>query len=51
MNISVTDTEHRLVVAEGEEDGWTGSLGSAEANHDMEWISNKVLLCSTGNYI
>ena len=35
--------------------GWIGSLGLADANcyieNDIEWINNKVLLNSTGNYI
>ena len=31
--------------------GWNGSLGLADANPHTEWISNKILLCSTGNYI
>ena len=35
----------------GEE--WIGSLGQADANYyiEREWINNKVLLYSTGNYI
>ena len=31
--------------------GWSGSLGLADANYYREWINNKVLLYSTGNYI
>ena len=31
-------------------DGRTGSLGLAD-NKRLEWINNKVLLYSTGNYI
>ena len=34
----------------GEE--WSGSLGLADANGVyIEWINNKVLLYSTGNYV
>ena len=37
---------------EGEEVGWTGSLGLGDANYlYIEWINNKVLLYSTENYI
>ena len=28
-----------------------GSLGFADANLHIEWVNNKVLLCSTKNYI
>ena len=28
----------------GEREGWSGSLGLADANDYIEWISNKVLL-------
>ena len=45
--------ENRHVVAKGEGEGvrWTGSLGLVEAKLlHLEWISNEVLLCSTGNY-
>jgi len=33
--------------------GWNGSLGLADANKYIytEWINNKILLYSTGNYI
>ena len=31
--------------------GWTESLGLVDANLHLEWISNEVLLYSTGNYI
>ena len=41
--------ESRLVVAKGEEVGWTGSLGLVDANFTFEWISNEVLLYSTRN--
>ena len=30
---------------------WIGSLGLVDANSYIEWINNKVLLYSTGNYI
>ena len=34
-------------------EGWIGSLGLADVNYILyiEWINNKVLLYSTGNYI
>ena len=43
------DLENRLMVAKGEGQGvgWTGNLGLV----DLEWISNEILLHSTGNYI
>ena len=31
--------------------GWTGSLGLVGVNLHLEWISNEVLLYSTGIYI
>ena len=31
----LTDTENRLVVVNGEAEGWTGSLGLADANYYM----------------
>ena len=31
--------------------GWTGNLELADATVTYEWINNKVLLYSTGNYI
>ena len=45
--------ENRLMIAkdEGEGVGWTGSLGLIDANLPLEWISNEILLYSTGNYI
>ena len=37
---------------EGERVGWIGSLGFVDVNSlDLEWISNEVLLYSTGNCI
>ena len=45
--------ENRLVVAKGEEvgEGWTGSFGISRCKlSSIGWISNKVLLHSTGNY-
>ena len=36
---------------EGEEVGWTGSFGVGRCKRlHLEWISNEVLLYSTGNY-
>ena len=32
-------------------ESWIGNLGLADANLYIEWINNKVLLYSTGNYI
>ena len=55
MNLSMkqkqTQREKRLVVTKGE--GWIGSLGLADSNYILytEWVNNKVLLYSTGNYI
>ena len=48
------DVENRLVVAKGEGEGvgWTGSLRLTDAKLlHFEWISNEILLYSTGNYI
>ena len=46
------DLENRLVVAEEEEGvGWTESLGLIDADLHLAWISNEILLYSTGNYI
>ena len=43
---------NRLMVAEGVGEGWSGSLGLADANYEIiEWINNKVLLYSPGNCI
>ena len=45
--------ESRLVVAKGEGkgEGWTGVRVSRCKLSHLEWISNEVLLCSTGSYI
>ena len=58
MNLStekkLMDLENRPVVAKGEGEGvgWIGSLGLIDADYlPLEWISNKILLCSTGNYV
>ena len=58
MNLStekkLMDLENRLVVAKGEEEGVgsTGNLVLIDANYGIwEWISNEILLCSTGNYV
>ena len=50
----LTNAENTSVVAKGmwgigTEVGW--SLGLADTNLSREWINNKVLLYSTGNYI
>ena len=47
------DIENRLMAAEEEGEGmtWTGSLRLADTNLHLKWISNEVLLYSTGNYI
>ena len=49
-----TDIENRLVVAKGEGlgggVGWEFGVGRCKLLH-LEWINNKVLLYSTGNYI
>ena len=50
----VTDIEKRLVAAkvEGEGSGMDGDLGVGRCKLlHLEWISNEVLLYSTGNYI
>ena len=51
---SDSDMEDRLVVAEGEQGGsgmdWELAISRCKLLHG-EWINNKVLLCSTGNYI
>ena len=50
----LTDMENRLVVVKGEREGsqmdWVFGVGSCKLLH-LEWISNEVLLYSTGNYI
>ena len=43
-------TENRLVVAKGEWDGWEFGVSRCKLLHS-EWISSKVLLYSTENYI
>ena len=49
----IMDLENRLVVAKGEEEG-VGWTESPRVNRcrllPLEWISNEILLCSTGNY-
>ena len=46
------DLENRLVVAKrkGERAGWTGNPGLIDVNYCL-WISNAILLYSTGNCI
>ena len=50
----IMDLENSLVVAKEEGEG-VGLLGSLRVNRykllPLEWISNEVLLCSTGNYV
>ena len=54
MNLStekkIMDLKNRSVVAkgEGEGEGWTGNRCKLLP---LEWISNDILLYSTGNYI
>ena len=43
--------KNRLVVAKGEWEGVGGSGREWEANLHLQWISNEVLLYSTGNYM
>ena len=54
MNLStekkIMDLENRLVVAKRE--GEDGVLGVNRCKLlPLEWISNEILLCSTGNYV
>ena len=59
MNLStekkIMDLENRPVVAkgEGERVGLLGSLGLIDRYKllPLGWISNEILLCSTGNYV
>ena len=48
------DIENRLVVAKGEVGGsgmdWEFGVGKCNLLH-LEWVSNEVLLCSTGNCV
>ena len=47
----IMDLEKRLVVAKGEREG-AGVLGVNRCRLLLlEWISNEILLCSTGNYV
>ena len=50
----LTDIENRLVVAKGNREGsgmdWEFGVSRCKLFH-LEWISNEVLLHSTGNYI
>ena len=58
MNLSTkqkqTDIENRLVVAKGKGgrggNDWEFGISRCKLLH-LEWINNKVLLYSTGNYI
>ena len=48
----IMDLENRLVVAKGEGVGWIGEFGVNGCKLLLlEWISNEILLCSTGNYV
>ena len=59
MNLStekeIMDLENRLVVAKGERERGSGVVGELGVNRckllPLEWISNEILLCSTGNYV
>ena len=50
----IMDLENRLVVAKGE-GGGSGMDWELGVNRcrllPLEWISNEILLCSTGNYV
>ena len=49
---NIMDLENRLVVAKGGENGMDGEPGVNRYRLlPLEWISNEVLLYSTGNYI
>ena len=49
----ILDLVNRIVVAEGEGEGMglMRCLGSTDADLPLEWISNEILLCKTGNYV
>ena len=56
MNLStekkIMDLENRLVVAKGQGSGMDGELGVNRCRLlPLEWISNEILLCSSGNYV
>ena len=56
MNVStekkIIDLENRLVVAQGGGSGKDWELGvSGCKGLLLEWISNEILPCSTGNYV
>ena len=50
----IMDLENRIVVAKGE-GGRSRVVGELGVNRykllPLEWISNEILLCSTGNYV
>ena len=52
---TITDIENRVVVAKAEGAGgqieWTVGVSRCKLYTYIEWISNKVLLYSTENYI
>ena len=57
MNLStenkIMDLENRLVVVKGEGKEW-GGWGAWVNRYKLlplEWISNEILVCSTGNYV
>uniref|UniRef100_A0A8D1YD51 Uncharacterized protein n=1 Tax=Sus scrofa TaxID=9823 RepID=A0A8D1YD51_PIG len=48
----IMNLENRLVVAKEEGVGWIGELGVNGCKLlPLEWISNEILLCSTGNCV
>jgi len=50
----IMDMEDRLMVAKGEGEGvgWMGYLAVNRCKLlPLEWISNEILLCITGNYV
>ena len=59
MNIStdkkIMDFQNRLVIAKGDGGGGSGVAGELGVNRyellPLEWISNEILQCSTGNYV
>ena len=50
----IMDLQNRLVVAKGEGDGvgvdWEFGVNRCKLL-PLEWISNEILLCGTGNYV
>ena len=54
MNLSterkIMDLENRFVVAKGKGEDWELGVNGCKLL-PLEWISNEILLCSTGNYV